>query len=288
MISNAISIFKSKSLLLITVLLPGCNSHWQPTADTTWQWQLKGELDTTYEVDAYDVDLFDTQASTFQQLQDSGKKVICYFSAGTLEEWREDAPFLKGLHIKDERNGHMDDWEGEFWLDIKDKRVWNVMSKRLDLAVIKGCDAVEPDNVDLYINRPGFTFDDQLTYNKFLASEAHKRGLAIGLKNDLDQVEELIDYFDFAVNEQCLEYDECEVLTLFINHNKPVFHVEYPNAKEKPEVSEHTQFPKPESMTSYLKSCRDLEQYGFQSLLMPLHLDATFRIDCHELLANKM
>ena len=33
--------------------------------------------------------------------------------------------------------------------------------------------------------------------------------------------------FDFAVNESCVEYRECEALTPFIAQGKPVLHVEY-------------------------------------------------------------
>jgi len=67
----------------------------------------------------------------------------------------------------------------------------------------KGCDGVEPDNVDGYTNDTGFnlTSNDQIQYNKFLANEAHQRGLSIGLKNNLDQIEVLEPFFDFAVNE---------------------------------------------------------------------------------------
>ncbi|MMZ65925.1 hypothetical protein D1872_283710 [compost metagenome] len=67
------------------------------------------------------------------------------------------------------------------------------MRARLDLAVQKGCDGVEPDNMDGYDNNTGFTLsaDDQLAYNKFIANEARKRGLSVGLKNDLDQIIEL-------------------------------------------------------------------------------------------------
>ena len=84
----------------------------------------------------------------------------------------------------------LDGWEGEWWLDVRNSKVRQIMQKRLDLAVSKGCDAVDPDNVDGYTNESGFplTASHQLSYDKFLASEAHKRGLAIGLKNDLDQV----------------------------------------------------------------------------------------------------
>jgi hypothetical protein len=87
------------------------------------------------------------------------------------------------------------------------------MQKRLDLAVAKGCDAVDPDNVDGYANDSGFplTASHQLSHNRFLASEAHERGLAIGLKNDLDQIPKLVASFDFQINDQCFAYDECEL-----------------------------------------------------------------------------
>jgi hypothetical protein len=49
----------------------------------------------------------------------------------------------------------------------------------------------------------------------------------VGLKNDLDQIPALVDDFDFAVNEQCAQYEECDTLTPFIDADKAVFHVEY-------------------------------------------------------------
>ena len=103
------------------------------------------------------------------------------------------------------------------------------MIARLELAAEKGCDGVEPDNVDGYTNDTGVNLSaqDQLTYNKFLATEAHKLGLSIGLKNNLEQVKELEPYFDWALNEQCFQYDECDMLTPFVEANKAVFGVEY-------------------------------------------------------------
>lgn len=46
------------------------------------------------------------------------------------------------------------------------------MSARLKKAQDKGCDGVEPDNVDGYTNDNGFhlTAHDQLTFNKWLAT----------------------------------------------------------------------------------------------------------------------
>lgn len=37
-------------------------------------------------------------------------------------------------------------------------------------------------------------------------SEAHNQGLAIGLKNDLLQIKDLLHDFDFAINESCEKF----------------------------------------------------------------------------------
>jgi hypothetical protein len=103
------------------------------------------------------------------------------------------------------------------------------MAYRLDMCRDKGFDAVEPDNMDGYRNRTGFrlTAADQLRYNRLIAKLAHERGMAVGLKNDLDQIPQLVGDFDFAVNEQCAQYDECADTEPFIKADKAVLHVEY-------------------------------------------------------------
>ena len=103
------------------------------------------------------------------------------------------------------------------------------MTKRLDLCRQKGFDGVEADNVDGYSNSTGFPLNaaDQLAYNRFLAHAAHARGLSIGLKNDLGQAAALEPSFDCAVNEQCFQYNECDLLSPFLNAGKAVFNAEY-------------------------------------------------------------
>lgn len=64
--------------------------NWVPSADDTWQWQLTGPLNTSYDVSVYDIDLFDTEASQIAALQAQGRSVVCYFSAGSSENWRAD------------------------------------------------------------------------------------------------------------------------------------------------------------------------------------------------------
>lgn len=172
----------------------------------------------------YDIDLFDASASLVSSLHSKGRAVICYFST-QYEDWRPDAKSFPSSVL----GSNLDDWPGERYVDIRSSTVRSIMTARLDLAVSKGCDGVEPDNVDSYSNSNGLglTAADQLDFNRFIASESHKRGLSVGLKNDLDQVRSLVTYFDWALNEQCHEYGECDYLTPFVTAGKAVFGVEY-------------------------------------------------------------
>ena len=231
----------------------------------SWQWQLQGKINTSYDVDIYDIDLFDSSPELIKSLQEQGRQVICYFSAGSYENWREDRETFPPSSI----GKTMHNWKNERWLDISNIELQEVMKKRLDLAVKKGCDGVEPDNVDGYLHKTGFKLysKDQLKYNKFLAKEAHKRSLLIGLKNDMRQIKKLEPYFDFAVNEQCYKYKECKRLKPFIKANKPVLHVEY---SKKYRTNSHAR----EKLCSYTS---DL---NLSTLILSVKLNDAFRYSC--------
>ena len=205
---------------------PVAGEVWRPAPGTSWQIQLSGPLDTSFDVDMYDVDLFDTPAATIGALRAAGRRVVCYFSAGSLEDWRPDADAFPERVL----GRPLVDWPGERWLDVRAFDVLGpIMEARLDLAVAKGCDGVEPDNVDAHANASGLplTADDQLLYNRYLADAAHARGLSVGLKNDLDQLAELEPWFDWALNERCAELGECARLAPFVAAGKAVFGIEY-------------------------------------------------------------
>ena len=220
----------TKSATLAAGVKTAIPKRWKPPKKSAWQWQLSGKLNTSVNVPIYDVDLFYTTATQVKTLHSKKRKVICYFSAGSYESGRPDSAKFPAA-VKGKK---MDGWP-EYWLDIRDSRVLKIMAARMDLCKKKGFDAVEADNVDGYQNDTGFplTAAQQLKYNKALASLAHARGLAIGLKNDLDQVKSLQPYFDFAINEECYTYNECTMLTPFIKAGKPVFHVEYEASRTK-------------------------------------------------------
>lgn len=231
---------------------------WEPPARVTWQWQLSGRLDMGANAAVYDVDLFDTSASQVAALHAKGRRVVCYMSAGSWEKYRPDRDAFPTRDLGRALDGYPD----ERWLDIRDiAGLAPVMQARLDQCAGKGFDAVELDNVDGYTNRSGFplTGADQIAYNRYLAGQAHDRGLAVALKNDLDQVERLEPDFDLAINEQCFQYSECAALRPFIAAGKPVLHVEY---ELKPR-----------------KFCSKARALGFSSMRKHYSLDA-YRVPC--------
>jgi hypothetical protein len=129
---------------------------WMPSAGATWQIVLLQRLildenATSIEpnVDVYDIDLFTNPKSTIDTLHRLGKKVICYFSAGSYEPDRPDSK-----KFKDKDMGRkLDGWPLEKWLDLNSPNVRQLMSKRMDFAAAQGCDAVDPDNTDAYVSR---------------------------------------------------------------------------------------------------------------------------------------
>jgi len=62
----------------------------------------------------------------------------------------------------------------------------------------------------------------------FLSTEATSRNMSIGLKNAGEIVSNLTSVVHFSVNEQCVEYSECDSFAPMIASGKPVFHIEYP------------------------------------------------------------
>lgn len=204
----------------------GESAWWTPEPGLSWQIQYTGEIDLDVEVAVYNLDLFETSVADIQYLHARGVKVMCYLNAGAWEDWRPDRDdFPEGV-LGNDYTG----WFGERWLDIRRiDLLAAVMTARLDLCAQKGFDGVDLDNLDGYQNQTGFplTGEDQLAYNRWLAEEAHRRRLAVGLKNDPDQVRDLVGDFDWIITESCFAQGWCDRVMPFIENNKPVFAIEY-------------------------------------------------------------
>ena len=119
-----------------------------------------------------------------------------------------------------------------------------ILTSRFNRARNMGCDAIEPDNMDVYDDTAhdpsGFplTYDDQIYFNLWVASTVHSltslqgNFMLVGLKNDINQAHDPQIYtaFDFVVSEQCVQYNECGYFSDFLALNKPVFEAEYSRA----------------------------------------------------------
>ena len=164
---------------------------WLPTVGVTWQWQLMGTIDQGVSAQMFDVDLFGTPTDTVASLL-LGHPAVCYINAGVFEDWRPDAALYPAAVKGNDYPG----WPGEQWLDVRQLSVLQpILEARMDLCRSNGFDGIELDNVDGYTNDTGFplTAADQLAFNRALARSAHARGLSVGLKNDLEQVRDLVD-----------------------------------------------------------------------------------------------
>lgn len=262
------------SLLPLLALLPAAlgapsTSWWKPSLSNTFLYELdkvaiQAPTVTTntglkLTKDIYIIDMEGHSPAQIAAYKAKGKKVVCYISAGSWEPWRDDAksfdpacycgkgePFDAATGLCKTDKNKMGDWD-EWWLDIHTPscvtNIKSAMAKRIKAAKDKGCDGLDPDNVDSYANGVtyGTTDQDQVNYLTWWASEAHKNGMAIGLKNSGNLLSSwegvptrfqttLTNSFDFSVIESCVRYKECHIYDSFLKANKPQIRVEYENS----------------------------------------------------------
>jgi hypothetical protein len=202
---------------------------WVPSPSDRFQLMLSSTPSSAQLVGPFSVmelDGFDTPASVVNSLHALGKRAVCYIDVGTWENWRPDATAFPRRVLGRPDQG----WPGERWLDIRQQRVLlPIMVKRFAMCARKGFDAVDPDNVDGVENATGFklTTRDQRSYDRAIAALAHRDGMAVALKSFADQAAALEPSFDFVVDEQCVQYDECPKLMPFVARHKAVFDIEY-------------------------------------------------------------
>ncbi|KAI1002289.1 hypothetical protein K3495_g5911 [Podosphaera aphanis] len=237
---------------------------WRPTTGTRWQIILNNSVTTEFpgDIPIYDLDLFLTNATTIAALHARQQRVICYFSAGSYESDRPDSNRFRTSDLGKPLVG----WPDEVWLNTRSRSVRNIMRARLSYAAQLGCDGVDPDNVDAYDNANGFGLHatDAVDYIHFLATEAHRRHLAIGLKNAGSLVPTVIGLMQWAVVEQCVQFDECTRFRPFIDAGKPVFHIEYPDDAANPSLVS----------TAAVDACADGDAQGFSTVLKDLELSS--------------
>ena len=128
---------------------------WQPPVGSTYQIVLSSAIkiadaatSISPNVDIFEIDMFGNTNTTITKLHNLGKKVICYFSAGSYESYRPDSSQFQPYDLGNDMAG----WPGEKWLRVNSSNVRSIMAARIQLAASKGCDAVDPDNMDGYVS----------------------------------------------------------------------------------------------------------------------------------------
>lgn len=160
---------------------------------------------------------------------------ICYINAFQAQPdadswWKTNHPDLL-LH---DASGNLvidEDWD-EILLDFstaaKRAALTTIVGGWIDGCASKGFKGVEPDNLDSWTRSNGLLTQSQaVAYAASLVSYAHGKGLAVGQKNtaDLSTANAKQIGFDFAVAEECADYDECQNYTATYGSN--VIVIEY-------------------------------------------------------------
>jgi hypothetical protein len=204
--------------------------HWQLSTKVV----VPGDVVPGQGLIVYDIDGENNDAATVAALHALGPnvKVVCYVDVGTYENFRSDAASFPAS-VRGASNG----WPGEQWLDARQQSILlPIMKNRfIQWCVNKGFDAIEPDNLDAWSNSSGFplTEADNLSYDTAIASLAHSLNMSIGLKNLPGNSAQLEPSFDWALDEQCTEFSECDSYkTSFLAKGKAVWDVEYSKAPD--------------------------------------------------------
>jgi hypothetical protein len=192
--------------------------------DVTWQYQLVGTIDPDLDAQLYVIDMFNAPQTVIDRLHAQGKLAVAYLSAGTLEDFRDDADEFPDAAV----GRALEAYPNESWLDVRDEGVRALMAARLDLARSKGFDGMLPTSLTAYQNDSGFDLSaaDQVDYSAWLSQQTHARGMHVGMSGDYGQLAALAPHFDWAVDYECIADANCQQLAPLLASGKPVLDVE--------------------------------------------------------------
>ena len=221
----------------------------------------------TYDGDSVADDyLFTTDA--VNAIHASGRHVIGYITIGDAENFRADYQQMVDFDAACEGcfigNPFSQTFPNEWYVNINNGRgqadfMRKMVQARIDKVAAAGFDSLEPDVDNAFENNSGFNISGatQIAYNVSIAKIAHADGLSINLKSDVDQAmnPELISAFDYVLDEQCFQYNQCGNYAGFQQAGKSIFSAEY-------RVAPDTFCPKANAMNfNSIKKARDFSLY---------------------------
>ncbi|KAJ7693838.1 glycoside hydrolase family 114 protein [Mycena rosella] len=168
----------------------------------------------------------------------ASKYNICYINAFQTQPdaasfWQSSANAGLLLHKASGALFEDPDWPGEYFLDTRTdanrQAIATIINGWIDSCQAKGFNAIEPDNLDTFTRSNNLlTAADNLALAKLFTDHAHSIGLAVAQKNtggDLGSTGKSTVGFDFAVAEECQEYEECDSYTDVYGDN--IIEIEY-------------------------------------------------------------
>lgn len=246
-----------RSLMLLAVLFSGAIAHAAPS----WDWQLSEPIRPPQGIEIFDTDPDSVTRAEIMALNNAGVYTICYVSVGTMETYRSDVNLFPQAAI----GKRYADWPDEFFLDIREPNlIPSIMARRFLECALKGFQAVEPDNMDVYQNDSGFdiTREDTLAYLRMLVRAAHDVNLEIGQKNVPELTAELVGVMDFIITEDCFVDGWCEEVRAYARAGKPVLAAEYtdtgvnwPAACAFGRANSYSMILKDRDLTAALETC---------------------------------
>jgi hypothetical protein len=210
-----------------TKVTPTAGTWSPPPANAVFDYQIGGSYAPPSGVTVVSRDSAATPAA--------GLYNICYVNAfqaqpGDESWWKTNHP---GLLLRDAKGNPVvdQDWDElllDFSTDAKRAELTTIVGGWMAQCAAKGFQAVEPDNLDSYTRSKGLLTQSQaMAYATSLATRAHAVGLAVGQKNtaELSSATVKATGFDFAVAEECADFDECGAYTASYGNN--VIVIEY-------------------------------------------------------------
>lgn len=171
------------------------------------------------------IDPFQDDVSTFiANIKANGNEVGAYISIGTGEDYRADFNDLQPFLV----DTAWDEWEGEYFVNITNTGILDIMKARIDQIAVWDCDWVEFDNMDwIYDDDLRATYGFQasvaegVAYYQELCSYVHQKGMKCMAKNTVESASSFDGVLYESYNDDKNWWDESGALS-FLDAGKLV------------------------------------------------------------------
>lgn len=195
-----------------------------PAESARWLARLDGPVDIEDDADFFYLDAEQQAPEDLAELRRQGRHYLCYLSAGSFEDFRDDADQFPQSAI----GNPLAAFPGERWLDVRDATVRQLMAARIERLAKLGCAGVPPSALTVHTADTGFvlTLGDALEYSRWVAERLHASGMSAGLIGPASLTSELWAVFDFGLAIGCVEGTQCAEYEVLRQGGRPVFFVE--------------------------------------------------------------